>query len=269
MRFSIPVVQGIHLPFQVPESALQLGFFNDPLGTHGSRTMMMSELRLLLKACPSSATLQDYRAAVIENNVLLKKTASTRQESFRRLRELYALNTDVILFRALRDLWDDNEQAQPLLALLCAAARDPLLRATADLILATPVGDTITPHVISDAIAETFPDRYSKIILANIGRHAASSWQQSGHLQGRLHKVRSRAESSPAAIAYALLFGYLCGARGEGLFQTVWAQLLDASVHSLYELAVSAAQRGYIDYRHSGSVIEISFRHLLRDFPLS
>ena len=226
---------------------------------------MLADLRLLLAACPPTATLEQYRSEVVEGNVLLKKTASTRRESFRRLRELYALNPSIVLFRALRDLWNDDLQAQPLLALLCAVARDPILRTTGELILRTPIGDGITPQMISGAIEKNLPNRYSPIILANIGRHAASSWRQSGHLAGRARKSRSRVKATPASLAYALLLGHLCGARGEGLFQTLWSRLLDSPVHSLYELATAASQRGYIEYRHSGSVIEISFRYLLRD----
>ncbi len=253
------------MPYLVPESALTFGFLNEPVGTHTSRTIMLAELRLLLAACPSSASMHDYRAVVLEQNVLLKKTASTRKESFRRLRELYGLGESVALFRAMRDLWNEDAAAQPLLALFCASARDPLLRGTADSVLDTPVGNSITPHLFSDAISKIFPARYSPIILGNLGRHIASSWRQSGHLIGRARKTRSAAKATPASLAYALLLGHLCGARGEGLFQTLWSRLLDTPTHSLYELASVASQRGYLEYRHSGNVIEVSFRYLLRD----
>ena len=226
--------------------------------------MMLSELRLLLGACPVSSGQEDYRVAIVQDNVLLKKTQSTRRESFRRLRELYAVKPQALLFRALRDTWDMDMQAQPLLALLCAVARDPLLRATAELILSTPQGDIVTPQQISEAARSNFPGRFNPTMLANIGRHAASSWQQSGHLAGRLTKVRSRAECGPAAVAYALLMGYLCGDRGEALFETLWRRLLDAPAHVLHDQAFVASQQGWIEYRHSGMVTEISFRHLLR-----
>jgi len=249
---------------EVPDSALVHGFANDPAGTHGSRTMMLAELRLLLAARPASAGLEEYRQAILDDNVLLKKTLATRRESLRRLRELYALKRQVLLFRALRDLWDVDVQAQPLLALLCASARDPILRATAEMILAVPEGEQVTPHMISQAAEEDFLGRWNPMMLANIGRHAASSWQQSGHLQGRATKIRGRAESRPAAVAYALLLGYLCGDRGEALFDTLWTRLLDAPGHLLHDQAFIASQQGWLEYRHAGMVTEISFRHLLR-----
>jgi hypothetical protein len=248
----------------IPDSALPFGFANDPAGTHGSRTMMLAELRLLLAARPESASLEDYRQAILEDNVLLKKTLATRRESLRRLRELYALNRRVLLFRALRDLWEGDAEAQPLLALLCACARDPILRATADMILAAPPGEQVTPYMISRAAEGGFPGRWNAMTLAKIGRNAASSWQQSGHLTGRLTKVRAKAGSRPAAAAYALFLGYLCGERGEALFDTLWARLLDAPVHSIHDEAFTASQQGWLEYRHTGMVTEISFRHLLR-----
>jgi len=123
----------------------------------------------------------------------------------------------------------------------------------------------VTPQMFSQATNEHFPNRYNTSTLAKIGRNAASSWQQSGHLSGKLHKLRSRAKSRPAAVAYALLLGHLCGTRGESLFNTTWAQLLDTPVHILHEQAILASHSGWIEYRRAGNVIDISFHYLLRE----
>ncbi len=250
--------------FLAPASALAAGFENEPRGAHTSRTMMLTELRSLLAACPQDAPPSRYRDAVVDENVLLKKTVATRRVSFSRLRELYSLDHDTILFRALRDLWDGDVMAQPLLALLCASARDPLLRATADTVLSVPRGNRVAWQSLSKAVDEHFPRRYNPTTLDAIGQHAASSWLQSGHLRGKLEKIRSQADSKPSSVAYALLLGHLCGTRGEGLFQTVWSRLLDAPPHALHEQAAAASQRGWIDYRRSGNVTEVRFSYLLR-----
>ena len=249
----------------VPEPALAHGFANGPGGAHTSRTMMLAELELLLAACPPDATYQDYQTAILDDNVLLKRTASTRRESLRRLRELYGLDAGLLVFRSLVDLWYDDARARPLLALLCAIARDPILRSSAGLVLATPVSSPITPQQISAAVDSADPGRLNPTTLANIGRHAASSWRQSGHLAGKYVKTRTQAECRPAAVAYALLLGHLCGDRGEALFETFWAQLLDTPLHVLHDQAFAASQQGWIDYRHTGMVTEITFRHLLRE----
>src|SRR5689334_19026011 len=103
------------------------GVNDRPMGTHLSRTIMLAELRRLMDQSPTTADAKAYRAAVVDANALLKPTAATRLISFNRLRDLYALNPDVLLFHALRDLWYEDVEAQPLLALLCALARDVLL----------------------------------------------------------------------------------------------------------------------------------------------
>jgi hypothetical protein len=252
------------LRIEVPDSALKAGFLNEPMGTHGSRTIMLRELSRLLAACGPGASLHDYREAIVEQNVLIKATLSTRKESLRRLRELYGLSDEILLFRALRDLWSMDPAAQPLLGLLCSCARDPILRATANLMLSTGKGAEITPTMISDAVRDSFPGRYGPMMLANVGRHVASSWQQSGHLAGKLHKIRARALSTPMATTYALFLAYLCDVRGDSLFHTVWARLLDAPEHETREHAAAASRQGWLEYREMGGVTEVTFRHLFR-----
>lgn len=252
------------MSLQVSAQSNEHGFVNKSVGAHSSRTMMLAELRLLLASCPQSATLEDYQTAIIDENVLLKQTVATRKATFKWLKELYALDRKILIFRAFRDLWDEETQAQPLLALLCTVARDHILKGTAEMILAIPLGETVTPTMIAQTVNANFPNRYKPNTLASIGRNVISTWQQAGLLSGKLHKLRIRAESRPASVAYALLLGYLSGARGEALFRTLWCRLLDAPVNVLHEQAFAASQRGWIEYRHMGDVTEIGFRYLLR-----
>ena len=255
------------MSLQIPVPINEYGFSRkSPVGVHTARTMMLAELRLLLAALDASASLADYRLAIIEENVLHKKTAITRQDSFLRLRTLYTLDTKILLFRALRDLWDEDIQAQAQIALLCTVARDSLVRATVEMILALPSGETVTPTMVMDAVSTRFPDYYNPTTLASIGRNIISSWQQAGLLSGKLHKVRVTTESRSASVAYALLLGYLSGERGEALFDTLWCRVLDTPVHILHAQAFSASQRGWIEYRHTGEITDVSFRFLLRKY---
>ena len=253
------------MEIQIPDSTVQYGFVIEGSGAHNSRTIMVNELRLLLDACEAKAELEDYRAAAVGENALLKPTLSARQGTFRRLRELYGLKSTLLIFRALRDLWASDLAAQPMLALLCATARDPLLRVSAGLVQLTPFGDRLTVETLSNQVNQVFQDRYSSNSLHSMGQNLASSWQQSGHLQGRLKKVRVKVEAHPAATAYALFLGYLCGSRGDALFETGWCQLLDTPMNILREQAQVAARQGWLEYRHAGQVTDITFRHLLRD----
>src|SRR2546430_10179467 len=149
------------MPLQIPTLSNEHGFVNEPVGAHSSRTMMLAELRLLLAACQQSASLEEYRSAIIDENVLLKQTVATRKATFRWLQEFYALDRKILLFRALRDLWDDDTQAQPLLALLSTVARDPLIKSTTERILAIPVGETVTREMLMDVFNVSFSYRYS------------------------------------------------------------------------------------------------------------
>jgi len=253
------------MPIIIPQQAIQYGFVIDGLGPHSSRTMMLAELRLLLENRPPETTQETYRVAVLDENALLKKTETTRRKSFRYLRELYSLDPETLLFRALRDLWTHQVEAQPMLALLCALARDPSLRATADVIQDASQGAPVTSQMLAAEAARRFASQLSDATLAKVGRNAASTWTQSGHLRGRTNKIRVQAESHPTSVAYVLLLGHLCGARGEALFQTPWARLLDASPHVLHELAFQASQQGWLEYRRTGGVTDVGFAYLLRE----
>ena len=109
----------------------KIGFRFGDKGTHSSRTIMLDELSILLRLSPLSLNREEYRKVIVQDNCLGKRTVSTRKLSHQRLSELYALDRDVLLFRVMRRLWQADERGRPLLALLLAMARDPLLRITA------------------------------------------------------------------------------------------------------------------------------------------
>jgi len=237
----------------------------DGLGSHTSRTIMLSELKLLLASSARKTNANEFKEAILNSNVLHKNTDATRKESFRRLRELYGLDEKLVNFRAVRDLWTQEVDAQPLIAVLCACTRDPILRVTANIIFKVQIGDTVDAPMISKFVGEHVHGRLNEMSLGNIGRHVASSWAQSGHLSGRVNKVRAKVKVHPTSVAYALFLGYLTGERGEGLFNTFWTKLLDAPVYALHEQAVRASQQGWLEYRHSGNVTDVGFRYLTRE----
>lgn len=250
------------MKIDVSAAGLAAGMSNEPAGTHTSRTIMYAELSALLAACPHQASYGEYAIAAVDENVLTKRTLATRRKSLRHLRELYALRADVPVFAALRELWWGDEAARPLLAALCAAARDPLLRCTADVIIDAALGARIDASDMANALENTFPHRFAPGVRARIGRNAASSWTQAGHLRGWDHKVRAQATATPAAVAYALYLGHLESDTGTGLFRTIWARLLDVPEGTARELAAAASRLGWIGYRSSAGMTEVTFRQL-------
>ena len=235
-------------------------------GATTSHTVLVPALRTLLNAVDRNADSSAYKSAVLEQNILGKQTTGSRKRTLRYLRELYLLRPDSILFRALRDLWNDDPAGQPMLAGLCALARDPVFRASAAPVLASNPGDRVLSAELAEAVEEEFPTAYSDSTLAKIGRNTLSSWEQTGHLEAvaRTEKVRGRATCTPSVLAYALLLGHLEGIRGEPLFDTIWARVLDKPRHHLFDLAAVASQRSLIDFRHSGGITEVGFGELLR-----
>jgi hypothetical protein len=124
-------------------------------------------------------------------------------------------------------------------------------------------GEELARQQLTDALRREVGTRLSESTLDKVVRNAASSWTQSGHLTGRGRKVRRRVVPTAVTTAYALFLGYLTGVRGAALFQTLWAQVLDAPVGELVSLAMDARRLGFLDMSQSGGVVDISVARLL------
>jgi hypothetical protein len=244
------------------DAALKAGFRCGDLGTHSSRTIMLAELEAALAAVPPEARRADYAAAIIEANCLSKPTFSTRRLTNQRLGELYGLDPAVPLFRVLRRLWAIDEAGRPLLALLACLARDPLLRATAPVIVGLPEGAELQRRKMRAVLRAAVDNRLNEATLDKVVRNTASSWTQSGHLEGRTFKIRRLVRPTPASVAFTLYLGHAAGFRGEELLASGWVAVLDCSASSARDLAVAAKRLGLIDLRMAGEVIELGLERL-------
>lgn len=238
------------------------GFRNGDRGVHSSRSMMFTDLEQLLGAASASWGDLEYREHLDGENILGKRTATNRDHTARKLRALYGLAPEVTVFRLLKHFWEvDDSAGRPILALLCATARDPLLRSLTPGLLATEHGAALEYEPLEAELKETTGDRFSQSTLVSIVRRVASTWLQSGHLEPRT-RIRRRPVVTPAATAYALALGYLEGRRGTFLFDSLWARLLDTPLEELRELAQTASLNGWLVYRGAGDVIEVRFPDL-------
>lgn len=224
---------------------------------------MLYELDTVLASTPSDATRDSYADAIVDDNVTDKRTTATRRLTNQRLGELYALDPSVPLFRILRRCWAADKPGRPLIALLCALARDPLLRVTAPSVLSLRPGDELSRQSMTEAVLGAVGSRLNDSTIDKVVRNASSSWTQSGHLKGRVRKIRQRVSPTPLTTAYALLLGYLLGVRGRRLFGTLWAKTLDRTNDELIFLAVDAKRLGFLDLKHAGNVIDIGFGPIL------
>jgi hypothetical protein len=239
--------------------------FAFPFGSpHVSRTMMLTELGALLEYVNEpKASRAEYVRAITENNCLGKRTEKNRMISKRYLVELYSLDPEIPLFRALLFFWERDPNGHPLLALLCAYARDTLLRASAKYILPLSEGALITREAMEQFLDGLDPGRYSSGKLASNAKNLNSTWTQSGHLRGRTKKVRARALPTAGSVSYALFLGYLTGDRGASLFKSEYIKLLDCSFEKAIEFAEESSRKGWIVFKRVGDVIEVLFPNLI------
>ena len=244
---------------------IKAGFRIGDKGTHTSRTIMFKELDLLFEDQERDAQREAYLSAIIDQNCLGKQTVSTRKLTCQRLSELYGLDPAIPLFRVLRQLWQVDENGRPLLAFLTALARDPLLRVTSTPVLQMKTGEELARQKLTQVLIESLEDRLNDNTLDKVVRNTSSSWTQSGHFRGRVRKIRQKVNPTPIVTAYALVLGYILGARGSGLFNTLWAKVLDTPHEELVSLATGAKRLGFLDLSQAGGVVDISFTRLFTE----
>ena len=240
-------------------SADALGFRHEAGGVHLSKTMMLAELIAVMDSCPCDDP-EAVTRAVLVNNVLGKATGTARRLALSRLNTLYGVVTPKPIQAAALRLWSRNVVGRPILALLCALAREPLLRQTAGVVLRAPPGASVRWPDVTIAIATEYPGRYSSKMMKSLAQNCVSSWTQSGHLRGKVNKRRSLAEPSAEAAAFAALLGTMAGFGGPALLRSPWMCLLDRSEADLLSLLRRAESAGLARVRAGGGVVQIDVR---------
>lgn len=226
-------------------------------GAHTSRTMMLEELSIMMDKLSHNASRREYAAAIIEDNILGKLTAATRRLTNQRLGEIYGLDPRIAIFRVLRRLWEMDIKGRPLLALMCAMGRDPLLRAAAAAVQLLEPGEELSRTSMLRSIREVVGDRLNDDILDKVARNAGSSFTQSGHLEGRTRKIRKKTNSTPYTAAFALWLGFQFGKSGGELLSTPWAGLMDLNGQEMQEIVLKSKQLQLIRANIGGGVTEI------------
>ena len=241
------------------ESLTKLGYRLGRGGTHAARTMMFDELSVLFEHTSPDTTRDAYREEVVSLNILGKPTQKSRALTFRHLAELYGLDPAIPVFRVFRKLWALDEAARPLLALMLALVRDPLLQLSEAFVLAKAEGESVRREEVEEFIAASEPDRFSAASLKSISQNINGSWTQAGFMVGKVRKVRTAPKVTPTNITYALFLSHLEGLTGQRLFSSRWMTLLCSSPGELEALANSASHRGQIVFLNAGGVKEVRF----------
>jgi hypothetical protein len=228
-----------------------------------ARSMMLSEISLLLQQMPVSARLASYREQVINGNILGKPTFASRTKSFHHLQQLYGMDERQALFRILRELAATDQAAVPLMAMVCAYCRDAQLRWSFSLIDATSPGQIVSRQAMELHLETGFPGRFSSAMKKSLAQNVNTTWTSCGHLVGRAVKRRQLPVPRVAASVYAMLAGYLLGLRGDVLVQSVFSRLVGSDPATVISHLASAQARAWLRFRHGGGVTEIDFSQLL------
>jgi hypothetical protein len=224
-----------------------LGFKAGVSGAHMARTIMLPDLTTLLGAAPKEARREDFIHLIVEKNILGKRTASNRTLTAKHMADLYALDCNVPVFRLLRFFWDIDQPSRPMLALLCAQARDAVFRLSIKFVLATKPGDILTSGDFVNFFKHELPDRFSEATMLSLGQNIAATWAQAGFFTGKIHKIRTQPVITPETTAYALALGYLCGLHGQILIESNWARLLDVPRDQVIRLAPMPLRNSMVD----------------------
>lgn len=238
-----------------------MGFRDGDKGIHSSRTLMLAELELVLAATQPGDGVADFRRVVVEENVLGKRTATTREHTVRKLKALYGLDPDIPVYRVMRRIWTEDIEGHPLLALMCAVARDPLLRASVSAVLDAPLDSVVTHEQVAATVRASFSTSTREAIVS----HLVSTWTVAGFLSDAAVKTRRRARATAGTAAYALALGFMEGGRGSLLLSTPWTRLLDRSAADVVALIQLAARRGWVEYRAAGDIMDLRVDALFTD----
>ncbi|MCU0935549.1 MAG: hypothetical protein MUF66_05640 [Gammaproteobacteria bacterium] len=233
-----------------------------------SRTTMLEELGALLRTVPADAPREAYRAAVLDENVLGKPTASSRKKALKYLRALYALDPGVCLFREFRRLYGRAGEDRPLLIGLLAMAREPVLRACLGRVIDAPIG-----HDLGEADFEAWmrgraPGRYSEATYGGYGLRLYASFHQIGYLgplRGRLGgRPRTHPVTGTASAAYAAFLDWTEGRSGVALLAGTYSRALDLPKAAHLDLLRAAGIQGLLRFAYAGGVLELAFPGFLR-----
>jgi hypothetical protein len=88
------VAPRIRLP-EISPTAARFGYSAHQTRGHMARSMMLAEVSLLTRALSPEARAIDYKNAILSGNILGKPTFSSRNKSYRHLKELYGLSPDL------------------------------------------------------------------------------------------------------------------------------------------------------------------------------
>lgn len=147
------------------------------------------------------------------------------------------------------------------MALLCAIGRDELLRAYQPFLLSKEYGLIIPRSETEQFFDELYPGRFSPVMLKSLAQNINGSYTLTGHLQGRNRKTRNKPKATTASVVYAVYLSTLQGIRGLSLLSSDFIKVLELNTGEAIEQLQIASQKGWVNLKYMGEVIEVNFPH--------
>lgn len=232
-----------------------------------ARASMFGDLRILLAAMPADAPRAAYRSAVIEENVLSRRTRAAREKTWKELAARYGIDEASPLFRAYRGEYDRAASGtdRSLTTYLLFALRDSLVRdlGTAwlyDYLRSAPAelrsGDVLA---FISAREATHPEvgGWSASSRDNIASHYLSALKEFGLARGAQRKVSVRPSPGAAPVRFLLRALMLSGASNVAAVQSTLFRLLGLSLDETVSLLFRLNADGSLRCRIQGDVVEL------------
>src|SRR5262249_15438587 len=125
-----------------------------------------------------------------------------------------------------------------------------------------PEGAEFPRAAMREALARTVNARLNESTLNKVVRNAASSWSQSGHLEGRTFKFRRLVHPTAASTAFGLYLARATRLTIDESLKSGWLKILDCPSSTALEMAGAAKRLGLLDLRMAGDVIDLRLDRL-------
>lgn len=222
---------------------------------------MLPELSALLTIAAADANVDAFKRLAVDEDALHKASAANRLKTFTKLRRLYGLNPVLPIFREFRRLSRLFPSELPVLAGSLAFAREPLLRASADMVLNTLIGTPLSRASFEAWVREFAAGRFSQTMYRSFSHNLYASFFQIGYLGAAVGKcrLRQRLDARPASVAYAAFLDWLTGLNGLTLLQGSFSRTLGLSKADHLAQLTAAGQLGLMRVANAGGVLHLDF----------
>lgn len=232
-----------------------------------TRASLYSDLRTLLTAVTGTPSREEYRQAVIEDNVLGRGTRASREKAWKELAARYGLDRTSAIFPAYLEEYRraTSEADHALTAYLLFAVRDRLVRDLGtdwlyEYLRAAPA-ELRTVDVLA-FLASREPEHpeiamWSASSRANIAVHYLSALKEFGLARGWRRKLVVRPTPGAPPVRFLLRALLLWGANHLAAVESPLFRLLGLSLEETVPLLFQLTAAGALRCRIQGDVVDL------------